>query len=398
MPEEGTKVRCTSCSHVWMATSDDVFENAALAEASAQAEDSLPEDVSGIPAISPSDEDPLEELDFEEIEEEIEEEIDAGGDELDQAELDSLFEEMGVEPEPEPEPEPEEENSQGDIDSLFDEVGDEPEEENSQGDIDSLFDEMGDEPEEENSQDDIDGLFDEPAAEPEEENNQDDIDGLFDEPSSEEGEENSQGDIDGLFDEDPTIEESPVEEPVEEEPIAAATEDLEDPFDNEIEEVDDQPTPETAPLAAKLPIWKRMGREEMIGWGCYVLCVILVFSTVIMARVSLVKAIPSMANVYSVLGMDVNVRGLTFTNVQQKWVIEDNRLLLKVQGEVTNLTNRYKTLPPMVFGAVGTDKKEIFRWVMRVRKKPLLPGEKAPFMAMVPLPPKQAKHLYISFQ
>jgi predicted Zn finger-like uncharacterized protein len=372
LPEEGTKVRCTSCTHVWMATSDDVFENAALAEESTKAKEAIPEvaDV-GIPAISPTDEDPLEELDFEEIEEELED----GGDELDQAELDSLFEEMGVEPEPEPE----------------------PEEENSQGDIDSLFDEMADEPEEENSQDDIDGLFDEPAAEPEEENNQDDIDGLFDEPSSEEGEDNSQDDIDGLFDEDPPAEESPVEEPVEE-PIAAATEDLQDPFENEIEEDDDQPTPEAEPVAAKLPIWKRMSREEMIGWGSYGLSLVLVFAIVIFARVSIVKAIPSMAGVYSVLGMDVNVRGLTFTNVQQKWVIEDNRLLLKVQGEVTNLTNRYKTLPPMVFGAVGTDKKEIFRWVMRVRKKPLLPGEKAPFMAMVPLPPKQAKHLFISFQ
>ena len=397
LPEEGTKVRCTSCTHVWMATSDDVFENAALAEESTKAKEAIPEEADvGIPAISPTDEDPLEELDFEEIEEELED----GGDELDQAELDSLFEEMGVEPGPEPEPEPEaeEENSQGDIDSLFDEMGDGPEEENSQGDIDSLFDEMGDEPEEENSQDDIDGLFDEPAAEPEEENNQDDIDGLFDEPSTEEGEDNSQDDIDGLFDEDPPAEESPVEEPAEEEPIAAATEDLQDPFENEIEEVDDQSTPEAVPIAAKLPIWKRMSREEMIGWGSYGLSLVLVFAIVIFARVSIVKAIPSMAGVYSVLGMNVNVRGLTFTNVQQKWVIEDNRLLLKVQGEVTNLTNRYKTLPPMVFGAVGTDKKEIFRWVMRVRKKPLLPGEKAPFMAMVPLPPKQAKHLFISFQ
>jgi len=183
-------------------------------------------------------------------------------------------------------------------------------------------------------------------------------------------------------------------------PLAAAEEDLEDPFDSEIEEVvvDDQPSSEANPVSAKLPIWKRISRNEMIGWGSYGLSVVLVFAIVIMARVSVVKAIPSMAGVYSALGMNVNVRGLTFTNVQQKWVIEDNRLLLKVQGEITNQTNRYKTLPPMVFGAVGPDKKEIFRWVMRVRKKPLLPGEKAPFTAMVPLPPKQAMKLLISFQ
>ena len=381
LPEGGTKVRCTSCTHVWMATADDVFETAALAEESAQAKEATPEETdsslqeeeAGIPAISPADEDPLEELDFEEIEEEALNETE----ELDQAELDSLFEEMGVDLEPEPEPEPEqaEENSQGDIDSLFDEMADEePEDDNSQDDIDSLFDEVGDDEGEENSQDDIDGLFDEPEA----------------------AEENSQDDIDGLFDEEPAVS----EEPHAEEPLAAAEEDAEDPFENETVEVelDDEPAVEPEPIAAKLPIWKKLSRNEMIGWGGYALSIVLVFSIIIMARVSIVKAIPSMAGVYAALGMNVNVRGLTFTNVQQKWVIEDNRLLLKVRGEVTNLTNRYKTLPPMVFGAVGPGKKEIFRWVMRVRKKPLLPGEKAPFTAMVPLPPKQARHLYISFQ
>lgn len=375
LPEEGTKVRCTSCAHVWMATADDVFENEALADAASNEAKGAPDDDFGIPPISPNDEDPLEELDFEEV--------DAADKELDQSELDSLFDE--VEPEVEAE-----DNSQGDIDSLFDEV-EEPEEENSQGDIDSLFDEMGGDSGEDNSQDDIDGLFDEPEAEGDE-NSQDDIDGLFDEPEAA-GEDNSQDDIDGLFDE-PASSEEPV--------AAAPEEDLVDPFDSPL--ADDTPdivmpneTPPVA-VAAKLPIWKRMGRNEMIGWGCYSLTVVLVFSIMIMARVSVVRSIPSMAGVYSTFGMNVNVRGLAFTNVQQKWEIEDNRLILKVHGEITNLTNKYKKMPPMIFGAVSSRNKEVFRWVMNVRKKPLLPGEKAPFMANVPLPPEQAKHLYISFQ
>lgn len=402
LPDEGTKVRCTGCSHVWMATNEDVFETVELAEESIKAKNTQAEDAEvsledvGIPALSPTDEDPLEELDFEEIEDVLNEDVDDSVDELDQAELDSLFEEMGVEmePEPESEPEPEEDNSQDDIDSLFDEI-DEPEEDNSQDDIDNLFDEMGEDEGEENSQDDIDGLFDEPAEDEGEENSQDDIDGLFDEPAADEGEDNSQDDIDGLFDE-------PAAEAPEEALEVPKEEALEDPFDSEIEEVvaDEPPAQETpsVPIAAKGPFWKNMSRQEMIGWGGYSLSLLLVVIILITARVPIVRAIPSMAGFYSSLGMDVNVRGITFANVQQKWVIEDNRLLLKVEGEVTNLTNRYKTLPPMVFGAVGKNKKEIFRWVMQVRKKPLLPGEKAPFMAKVPLPPKQAQKLIISFQ
>ena len=399
LPEGGTKVRCTSCSHVWLATVEDVFDTAELAEEAKAAQEPPSDDFdlnleeAGIPALSPNDEDPLEELDFEEIEEAIvDDEAGSDVDELDQAELDSLFEEMGVnadfEPEIEPEPEESEDNSQDDIDSLFDET-DAPDDDNSQDDIDSLFDEAGDEPAEENSQDDIDGMFDAPSDDEGEENSQSDIDGLFDEPSSGEEEENSQDDIDGLFDEPETSEEEVQEE-------------LEDPFDSNLEDVGGGTPPPAEepqqPLAAKGPFWKGMSQQEMIGWGGYTLSILIVFVIMIVARVPIVKSIPSMAGIYSALGMDVNVRGVTFANVQQKWVIEGNRLLLKVEGEVTNLTNRYKTLPPMVFGAVGQNKKEIFRWVMSVRKKPLLPGEKAPFMAKVPLPPEQAKMLIISFQ
>lgn len=386
LPEEGAKVRCTSCSHVWLATAADVIESPVeedVADEAMAAADSAVEE-EGIPAVSPADFDPLEDLDFEEVEEPEEDNS--------QDDIDSLFDEMAANP-------PEEDNSQDDIDSLFDEIAEpEAEEDNSQDDIDSLFDEMGgDEPEEENSQGDIDSMFDE-VAEDDSDNSQDDIDGLFDEPADE-GEDNSQDDIDGLFDEEPAAEEAVDEEP---QPVAEE-EQLEDPFDEAMNEPvaamtkADEATPAPKKKVPAGPFWKRLEKEVVVGWCCYGMVLGFILFFMVAARVTIVRHMPAMAGIYSSLGLGVNVRGLMFTNVQQRWEVDENRLVLLVEGEITNLTNKYKTLPPLVFGGISADHIEVYRWVMKVRKKPLLPGEKAPFSARVPVPPDHAKQLLISF-
>jgi len=343
LPEGGTKVRCTSCANVWHATDADLFETEALASASTGAEET--NDSEEIPAVSPIENDALDDLDFNEIDE----------------------------------PEVSEDNSQDDIDGLFDEP--EASEDNSQDDIDGLFDEPA--PEEDNSQDDIDGLFDEPA--PEEDNSQDDIDGLFDEPAPEE--DNSQDDIDGLFDEP--------------EPVAASDEDggseVVDPSDEPLNEpaLDKEKPVITVP---KGPFWKRLDPKTGAGWCAYGLAVGLIGLFMIFARVSIVSAFPAMGSLYSSLGMAVNVRGVMFTNVNQHWDIENKVIQLKIEGEMVNLTNKYRRVPSLIVTAYSEKKREVFSWVVEVRKKPLLPGEKALFSALIPAPPIHGKYLLIKFE
>ena len=351
LPEGGGKVRCTGCAHVWHAMEDDLIE----ADAAPSVEEG------GIPAVSPQDADLLEELDFSEVGEEVDEPA-------------------------------EEEQGQENIDALFDGMDEPPlDEVQDQSGIDDLFDAPEEEEplSEDNSQDDIDGLFDEMSAEAEE-NSQDDIDGLFDEAGAEE-EDNSQDDIDGLFDEEDSAPEEPAE----------AEEALTDPF-AELGEEDEDDKEETAPLAAsplkKAPFWKQMDQQTLVGWCCYGVVLFLIGLFVLSARVPVVRAVPAMAGFYETLGMAVNVRGVMFTNVQQRWETGNKVLELQFEGEVINLTNKYKKLAPLVFVALSSERREVFRWVVDVRKKPLLPGEKAPFQARVPAPPKVARYVLIRFE
>lgn len=305
----------------------------------------------------------------------------------------------------------EDENGQEDIDSLFEDFNfpDDDITSEEEGGLDGLF-ASGDEPSDEdaaNSQDDIDGLFDEPDAGESEENGQDDIDNLFDavDDESEESDENSQDDIDGLFDNAPDVAaeadedaEAVATQNTEEQAEASSSDDLDDPFDNPeiVAEVEDLPGIVSGISPA--PFWKRIDKKVAMGWAGYGVALILFVMTIIMARVSVVSVAPAMANLYSAIGFPVNVRGIIFTNVQQRWRTVDGQIQLQVEGEVANLTNRYKPLPSIIIGGLSNEHREVFRWTAKVREKPLLPGEKALFKADIPAPPETTRHLLLRFE
>ncbi|GJM03759.1 MAG: hypothetical protein DHS20C08_22600 [Rhodomicrobium sp.] len=378
-------MRCTSCSHTWHADNDSLLDDLDQLNA---LEAAVEEE---IPPLSPTDE-IFEELDI------------TDNDEL------------------------AEENGQDDIDSLFDELDLTDEEGAGGGALDELFDppmeaaaeetpdmEFDAEPEvsEENSQDDIDGLFDEPVVDGGKENGQDDIDSLFDEPEisgaeEDDGEPNSQDDIDGLFDDDPA---PPLDEvaAAEEEPSGVQgeaptaqtdepSEELDDPFDNPSIEAEKEDVAADEPDPQALPIWKRMDKKVAAGWAGYASAVLLFTVVMVFARDSVVRVAPAMASLYNAIGLPVNVRGIVFTNVQQRWRTVGDRIILQVEGEISNQTNSYKQLPPIIIGGLSEDRREVFRWVAKVRDKPLLPGEKAPFITDIPAPPATAKHLLLRFE
>ncbi len=406
LPDEGTKVRCMSCSHVWFATNADLLEaEAELPPEPEQEEDTATPDHDeademAVAAVSPIDDDPLEELDFNEIMDEPDEE--AVPDEvLETPEEDDLLEAVAPEKsEEEVLPDEDAPQSQDDIDSMFDvmESGEEEVEEdtNDQGDIDNLFAEEGS-PEEEAGAEEA---GDEPEAEVETEPAVE----LEIKPDDAE-EERSQGDIDNLFETEQEDEAPALDEQTELEAFTSAISDLVDdevdPFDHVAPEEAEELEAGNADILrtrAKVPFWKQLDQKTMIGWACYGVMIFFIGLFFVSARVTVVRAFPAMAEIYSAIGLGVNVRGVMFTNVQQRWDIVDNILKLKVDGEIVNLTNHYKPLPDMVFVAMNQERREVFRWVTRVRQKPLLPGEKAPFIAKVPAPPESARHLLLYFE
>lgn len=391
IPAGGAKVRCTSCSHTWMALPEDLLddypaEEETGAEAAANSE---PDDEAAIPALSPTDE-IFEEIDYSDNQDLVEENA--------QDDIDSLFADFELE---------EESADEGELGALFEEATDTGEEPGpsetsiaAEGDdaTESGFEaEAADEGGDDNSQDDIDSLFDEPGAddaamadaELDEGELEAELDALTD---ADDGEENSQDDIDGLFEDEPVAAGASGAAEVNE--VAEAV----DPFDSPSIEAEDETPEETAPDAPKRPIWKRVDPKLAAGWGGYALTLILLVVVMLVARGPVVQMAPAMAGIYQLFDIPVNIRGLAFVNVQQSWQVTDGRIELQVEGEIANLTKRYKTMPRLIIGGLSEDRREVFRWVAQVREKPLLPNEKARFSTQMPAPPKSARHLLIRFE
>lgn len=193
--DDGRSVRCSSCGETWHAekTAEPQPPKPAAKPAPKATPKPSPKPAPAAPpAPSAADEEQSQDdidamFDSPAGEEQSQDDIDAmfdspAGEEQSQDDIDAMFDSPAGE-----------EQSQDDIDALFDSPG--GGEDQSQGDIDALFDSPGGG--EDQSQNDIDALFDNPGGG--EEQSQDDIDAWFNTPES--GEEQSQDDIDSLFDE-----------------------------------------------------------------------------------------------------------------------------------------------------------------------------------------------------
>ena len=67
-------------------------------------------------------------------------------------------------------------------------------------------------------------------------------------------------------------------------------------------------------------------------------------------RVALVRQFPQTASLFSLIGMPVNLRGLTFQDVKSHGEFVDGAMVLVVEGTIVNLTPRALGSPAPAIG------------------------------------------------
>ena len=159
------------------------------------------------------------------------------------------------------------------------------------------------------------------------------------------------------------------------------------------EDVDDVPpivVPEELPAPA-------MDTRLMVGWAGLALFVIVTMTLFATMRVGIVRALPGAASVYASLGLPVNVRGLDFDKVTSAWTIEAGRSILEIHGDIVNVTDADIAVPTVVFALRNAKGLEVYQWAAEVRSEPLAGGERTPFVARIPTPPKSIKNVQVKF-
>lgn len=313
---------------------------------------------------------------------------------------------------PEPSPEPQADNSQDDIDALFDSPsgGDEQ----SQDDIDALFDSPGGG--EDQSQDDIDALFDSPGGG--EDQSQDDIDALFDSPGGGEGQ--SQDDIDSLFDSDdagagstasddgPTMitpensddmmnvtgDDEKFESPVMDLMDAAAFE-----AQKKVARGNDIESSVRRKQRKKRKAKNRAGdkskanmaeRKEWIAGGAALVATLILAISLFALPTFWIKSFPDLASFYGLFGIEANVTGVDIEAVHVELVQKAGAPVIAVEAELVNRGAEPVILPSVRFSVLGNNDSELYSWDIDPDTTGLGPGERKSIKTSVAAP-SQAK-------
>ncbi|MDB5619333.1 MJ0042-type zinc finger domain-containing protein [Tardiphaga sp.] len=115
-------------------------------------------------------------------------------------------------------------------------------------------------------------------------------------------------------------------------------------------------------------------------------------------RVDVVRLMPQTAGFYRLVGLNVNLRGLSFKDVKVAMETVEGKPVLVIEG---NIVGESKTMPVamprlrfVVRDALGT---EIYAWNAVLEQQGLNPGDKAWFRSRLASPPAEGRSLDVRF-
>jgi predicted Zn finger-like uncharacterized protein len=128
------------------------------------------------------------------------------------------------------------------------------------------------------------------------------------------------------------------------------------------------------------------------------LVLVLSISVILLAaalRTPIVAAFPSLAALYELAGLPVNLRGLTIEHLQMLREVENAQPVLVVEGELNNATAVEHTVPAIRFALRGDDAQEIYAWSIEPKVSVLTPGATMRFRTRLASPPEQAADIQV---
>jgi predicted Zn finger-like uncharacterized protein len=114
-------------------------------------------------------------------------------------------------------------------------------------------------------------------------------------------------------------------------------------------------------------------------------------------RTDVVRLLPQTATFYSMLGLDVNLRGLMFKDVKITRETVEGKPVLVVEGMIVGQTHRPVELPRLRFSVRDAQGAEIYAWNAVLEQATLKPGETAWFKSRLASPPPEGRNIDVRF-
>jgi len=146
---------------------------------------------------------------------------------------------------------------------------------------------------------------------------------------------------------------------------------------------------------------ERMRRERtraaIVVWGATGAALAASATGMVAFRQDVAELWPRSASAFAALGLDVNVYGLEFYDLQVERDFDGATPILLVSGEVRNIGRDDKLVPPVRISLRDTASAEIFELVNVITDQPVAAGASIPFQIRVENPPADAIDLEATF-
>lgn len=114
-------------------------------------------------------------------------------------------------------------------------------------------------------------------------------------------------------------------------------------------------------------------------------------------RAPVVAKIPSLAGFYRMVGLEVNLRGMVFGQIETLRETEDGKPVLVVEGSIANTTAASRDVPALRFALRDGDAQELYVWSVDPRATTIAAGETVKFRTRLVAPPDRAAELQVRF-
>jgi predicted Zn finger-like uncharacterized protein len=114
-------------------------------------------------------------------------------------------------------------------------------------------------------------------------------------------------------------------------------------------------------------------------------------------RADVVRLLPQTATFYTMVGLEVNLRGLAFKDIKVSNETVDGKPVLVIEGTIVGQTKNPVELPRLRFSVRDAQGTEIYAWNAVLEQPVLKPGERAYFKSRLASPPPEGRNIDVRF-
>jgi predicted Zn finger-like uncharacterized protein len=166
-----------------------------------------------------------------------------------------------------------------------------------------------------------------------------------------------------------------------------------EPGDGGVADTDDPPVRRSK----RRPLSRKKERRKFNPLPAIIVVLVCTVAALFSWRKDIVRHAPQMASLYGALGMQINLRGLSFTDIKITNDIYDGVPVIVVEGVIVSHANMAVDVPRLRFAVQNAAGHEVYTWTSVPTQPVLEPGARLPFKTRLASPPPDARNVVVRF-